>query len=172
MSTSIDEQVNCQLSVDNELKKVEYNGEEINFDDENDKKDYKKLKRIEFTPMESPYPGELEIEGEDKSGWLWDYKWPDRPTYASGSCYTAGLVLHCQSNDNKSPWHNFVSDTTHWRVDGNGQVELCNYVYGVVGKNWMPHPFTSRHIWQAYPRKTKSKLIGTPVLGNTGSFEL
>ena len=31
-----------------------------------------------------------------------------------------GLMLHCQANDDSSPWHNFVTDQEHWKISDGG----------------------------------------------------
>ena len=41
-----------------------------------------------------------------------------------GHCEGGGLILHCISQDETSPWHDFVSDDTNW-VDENNQAPEC-----------------------------------------------
>ena len=41
---------------------------------------------------------------------IYGYEWAN-----CNGCGCAGLGVHCVSDDSNSPWHNFVSDTTHWQ---------------------------------------------------------
>ena len=34
-------------------------------------------------------------------------------------CYNAGLLLRCTASRSSSPWHNFISDIYHWKVEND-----------------------------------------------------
>ena len=68
--------------------------------------DWKEENSFTFSSCDHCNPGELVIQGHDYNG--------------LNNCVWGGLLLHCTAVDTSSPWHNFVSDTIHWKVsDGS-----------------------------------------------------
>ena len=66
-------------------------------------------KEFGFTPAEDEY-GEIKVEVEDYDE-------------IGNDCSTAGFIMLCEASDGQGPWHNFKSDTEHWRAEDNS--ELC-----------------------------------------------
>ena len=89
--------VNCSLTIDNRIDSVSYNGLEMAVTGP----------LTDSCDQSHRYePGVLTIEG-------WDYQ-------TENDCLYGGLLLHCIANDISNPWHNFVTDQTHWKVsDGS-----------------------------------------------------
>jgi len=111
------------------------------------KKAYREEKTFEFTPDQNPMGGRLIIEGEN-----WDNE---------RHCDIGGLLLHCQSEDTLSPWHNFQSDTSNWHTkDGS---PLCSNNEGMAREDIdfikSLLALGSKKIWSD---KKKVTLIGTP----------
>ena len=68
---------------------------------------WQKENSFTFQSCDACEPGELVIKGKDYDS--------TRP-----NCIWGGMILHCTAVDTSSPWHNFVSDTIHWKVsDGS-----------------------------------------------------
>ena len=95
---------------------------------------------------ESPYPGELYVKGQD---------------YNDGECnHKASLLVHCTSTNPESPWHNFASDTKHWRVTDDDDATICDSnlpgmtLDGVSG------------IWRS-PKKRDLEVVGAPYVKGT-----
>ena len=85
--------VNCSLTIDNRIDSVSYNGLEMAVTGP----------LTDSCDQSHRYePGVLTIEG-------WDYQ-------TENDCLYGGLLLHCIANDISNPWHNFVTDQTHWSV--------------------------------------------------------
>jgi len=110
-------QVNCQFTIDNSAFEAWYNGQKLNIS--GDVHDWKKMKTFSFVPDQESDTQELMVKGGN---------WDD-----SGHCKLAGLLLHCQAKNNQtgemetsSPWHNFKSDTVHWRNEASANSKLCS----------------------------------------------
>ena len=72
---------------------------------------WQKENSFTFQSCDHCNPGELVIKGYDYNSW--------------NNCVWGGLILHCTAVDTSSPWHNFVSDTIHWKV-GDGSIPCTN----------------------------------------------
>ena len=144
------ETVTCQFTVDNELNNVSFNGEALSVTGDLD--DWKKEKVVTFSPGSDDH-GELRIEAED---------WNNQE-----HCIRGGLLLQCQSTDPNSLWHNFKSDTDHWRaLDGS---ELCTNNEGFAAAEDVPFVRSmlasgSKKIWTNNKEVT---LIGNPTSGES-----
>ena len=96
--------VNCSLTIDNYIKSVSYNGLELAVT--GPLTSYQKENSFNFKACDRYKPGVLTIKGHD--------------TNSENNCVYGGLLLHCIANDISNPWHNFVTDQTHWKVsDGS-----------------------------------------------------
>ena len=85
--------VNCSLTIDNRIDSVSYNGLEMAVTGP----------LTDSCDQSHRYePSVLGIEG-------WDYQ-------TENDCLYGGLLLHCIANDISNPWHNFVTDQTHWKL--------------------------------------------------------
>jgi hypothetical protein len=86
------------MTIDNAMKTVKYGDRELTADS-GSVNSWTSVKVFSFTdagPM-----AKLEIYGSEFSN--------------CDGCACAGLSVHCASDDSTAPWHNFVSDTTHWK---------------------------------------------------------
>ena len=91
--------------MDNEVLEVYYNDRPLYVFTQN-LKAWTHKKTISFEPEGDGY-GQLKIKGVDyNSGGSGE----DHCTITWG-----GLVLNCESRDGQGPWHNFKSDTRHWK---------------------------------------------------------
>jgi len=101
--------VNCSLTIDNRVDSVAYNGLELavfGILDDTVQENF-----FNFNSCDRYLPGALTIKGFDTSS---------SASVAVNHCYYGGLLLHCIANDIRNPWHNFVTDQTHWKVsDGS-----------------------------------------------------
>ena len=70
-------------------------------------------KEFRFTPVEDEY-GEIKVEVEN---------YEDGYDENGNHCSSAGFIMLCEASDGQGPWHNFKSDTEHWRAEDNS--ELC-----------------------------------------------
>lgn len=97
-----DEVVSCDLTIDNALTSVKYNGESLAIS--GSLTDWGSVKTINF--QNAGRGAKLEIEGYE---------------YSTGSCgcSCSGLGLTCTSSDPTSAWHGFTSDVGHWKAYGN-----------------------------------------------------
>ena len=96
--------VTCKLTIDNRIDSVKYNGASLAVTGVTN--NWQKENSFTFSSCDQCKPGELVIQGYDYNG--------------SNNCVWGGLILHCTAVDTSSPWHNFVSDTIHWKVsDGS-----------------------------------------------------
>ena len=93
-------------------------------------------------------PGVLTIKGYDVN--------------TSDNCHFGGLLLHCIANDISNPWHNFVTDQTHWKVSDDSTP--CTDDNGYIVR--LTTPFVKKmkdaraiQIWSNAQTVT---LIGTP----------
>jgi len=100
--------VNCRFTVDNQVNYVKYNGNALTFTGTNN---LYEEKLFSFESCSDKVPGELEIRGTDVN--------------PSNHCKWGGLLLHCTASRTTSPWHNFVSDNTHWTVSSEGNTTPC-----------------------------------------------
>jgi len=100
--------VNCRFTVDNRVDYVKYNGDVLPITGGSN---WFQEKVFSFQSCSDVSPGELEIRGTNLE--------------SSNHCYWAGLLLHCTANSTTSPWHNFVSDNTHWTVSSEGGAVPC-----------------------------------------------
>ena len=48
-------------------------------------------------------------------------------------CFWAGLLLKCTASRSSSPWHNFISDKTHWKVENGATPCQNDKLFPVVG---------------------------------------
>ena len=91
--------------MDDVTEEVLYNDVKLTMRGQLDQWDSKKI--TTFQSCDNNNPGQLILRGSDNQD--------------DDHCKRGGLVLHCTASDETSPWHNFKSDTEHWRVD-NGDV--------------------------------------------------
>ena len=70
-------------------------------------------KEFRFTPVEDEY-GEIKVEVEN---------YDDGYDENGNHCSSAGFIMLCEASDSQGPWHNFKSDTEHWRAEDDS--ELC-----------------------------------------------
>ena len=70
-------------------------------------------KEFRFTPVEDEY-GEIKVEVEN---------YEDGYDENGNHCSSAGFIMLCKASDSQGPWHNFKSDTEHWRAEDDS--ELC-----------------------------------------------
>ena len=89
----------CSITVDNSIVSVKYGGTEIKPDSGDPYWWYgvKKYKFVDGGPSKK-----LEVYG---------YEWDN-----CNGCGCSGLGVHCVSDKDESPWHEFVSDQTHWKA--------------------------------------------------------
>ena len=95
------------MTIDNAIESVKYNGQELTADSGN-VESWTSVKKYSFT--DAGTAATLEIYGYEYSN--------------CNGCGCAGLAIHCVSDDSNSPWHNFVSDTTHWQSRVEAPPEL------------------------------------------------
>ena len=57
-------------------------------------------------------------------------------------CFSGGMLLHCTANNENNPWHNFVSDHSHWKVDVDKPFCEPNRWYYNSGRS--QHPFLAQ----------------------------
>ena len=106
--------VECKLTIDNVIESVLYNGEVLEVS--GPLSTWEVANSFGFKSCDRQNPGSLIINGSD---------------YESGNnCYSGGFIMHCTASDPLSPWNNFVSDRTHWRV--NGDLPFCS-----KGAGWL-----------------------------------
>ena len=133
--------VDCSLVVDDELFSVSLNDQQLEV--KGNHKGWTNEKTFSFNSCKSE---SLIINGTD---------WNN-----GNHCTKGGLALHCTASDIRNPWHNFVSDKSHWKTSHGqticvrstmhwGNMPLTNNVNELGGKK----------IWA--DTKTVS-LIGTP----------
>ena len=79
------------------------------------------MKSFQFVPLDDEV-GEIRIEGQDQDGSNFDH------------CISAGLLLHCQASDTKSPWHNFKSDLKNWKAEDGSP--LCSNDGGMLNPQY------------------------------------
>ena len=91
--------------MDDVTEEVLYNGVKLPIRGKLDQWNQKKI--ITFQSCDKNDPGKLVIKGSDNQ--------------EKDHCKNGGLVLHCTSSDETSPWHNFKSESEHWRID-NGDL--------------------------------------------------
>ena len=134
----------CQFTVDNVITSVSYNG--IPLQVSGPLNDWRKENLIQFESCDDRRPGELRIKGFDWNNSL--------------HCYRGGLMLHCRAGRHSSPWHNFVSDTAHWK-DENGAKPCQNDLLYGLGYQFIKMLKTegARKIWSNRKNVT---LIGKP----------
>ena len=106
-------QVDCSLTVDNELFSVSLNNQQLKVNG-----NHSNLKIEKTFSFNSCKSGSLIVNATDWNG--------------DNHCTKAGLVLHCTASDIKNPWHNFVSDEGHWKAT-HGQT-VCTRTGGIL--NW------------------------------------
>ena len=98
--------VNCSLTIDDRIDFVTYNGLELTVTGL--LSNHLKEKYFNFNSCDRYRPGVLTIKGYDINSGGYD------------NCVYGGLLLHCMANEVSNPWHNFVTDQTHWKVsDGS-----------------------------------------------------
>ena len=105
----------CSMTIDNSIESVKYDGQELTTDSGN-VDNWGSVKKYSFT--DAGTSAKLEIYG---------YEWAN-----CNGCGCAGLGVHCVSDDSNSPWHNFVSDTTHWQ----SRVETPSALVGQTVNNF------------------------------------
>merc|ERR1711976_434742 len=115
--------VQCSLTGRNILDTVTYNSLELEVT--GNKSNHETRKLINFNSCEKTRPGRLTIKGR--------YTWGDEHT---DKCQYGGLMMHCQANDASNPWHDFVTDPTHWKVsDGSTPCSMSNKNGQVYGRS-------------------------------------
>ena len=67
---------------------------------------------------------------------------------SNNHCYWAGLLLRCTASRSSSPWHNFISDKAHWKVE-NGATPCQNDMFFPVSGAFISalNSFGAKKIW-------------------------
>ena len=117
--------IKCALVVDNTIDSVTYN--DIAVEVNGDTTSHLEQIDIEFKSCDKKNPGILTINATDVND--------------SNHCYYGGIIVHCQhvNNDATNPWHNFHTDLSHWKV--NGDLPFCAVEDGWYFKNGRGHDF-------------------------------
>lgn len=122
------DKVTCRFTVDNQLRYMAYNGNEL-YNDGGDKADWTKPKTVVFE-AERCNPGVLEIRGFNWEGHPEGRKYRGHANAKDG-CLTGGVLVSCTAPAG-SPWNNFGTNVNRWRAVG---VEMKGT------KSWRkPHP--------------------------------
>ena len=112
--------VTCKLTIDHKIDSVAYNGASLPVTGLSNY--WWHENSVTFQSCDYCNPGELVIKGSDIIS-------------TANHCVWSGLILHCTAGDTSSPWHNFVSDTIHWKVsDGSTP---CTNNGGIAGATWI-----------------------------------
>ena len=77
----------------------------------------------------------------------------------------------CTANRTSSPWHNFLSDTEHWVVDGTGATPCVNptgmYGLGVLSLTTNAYPFLASLVENGaesiFTTTAEATFLGTPT---------
>ena len=139
--------VNCSLTIDNRIDSVSYNGLKLSVTGTLD--NYKKENSFHFYSCHRYRPGVLIIKGSDTKN-------------SERYCYYAGLLLHCIANDVSNPWHNFVTDQTHWKVS-DGSTPCTDDNGWIVRQTWaFVKKMKDAGAIQIWSNTKSTTLIGTP----------
>jgi len=95
----------CTFMLDNRVNSVKYNGVPLGISPGSAVTSWNQEKVISFQSCCDNCPGVLEINGTNSEN---DYH-----------CNLAGLALRCTASRSSSPWHNFISDIDHWKVEND-----------------------------------------------------
>ena len=137
----------CSMTIGNSIESVKYDGQELTTDSGN-VDNWGSVKKYSFT--DAGTAAELEI---------FCYEWAK----CNGSgC--AGLGVHCISDDSNSPWHNFVSDTTHWQSRVETPSPLVGQTVNNFGYVWIRMSVTPSMRRRAYPDLVSVFLVTRPTL--------
>jgi len=137
----------CTFMLDNRVNSVKYNGVPLGISPSSMVTSWNVEKIISFQSCCDNYPGVLEIKGTNSEN---DYH-----------CNLAGLGLRCTASRSSSPWHNFISDIDHWKVENDATP--CEGVYS--GRDEIPFiaalkSFGAKKIWN---NKKIATLRGSPA---------
>lgn len=140
----------CTFTVDNKVEIVKYNGSPLTISGGN-VNDWLEEKVISFESCCDSCPGVLEIKGTN---------WEN-----SNHCQWAGLLLRCTASRASSPWHNFVSDVDHWKIEDNASPCQNNLLMFQQSGSWEPfisslNSFGAKKIWN---EKENATLRGSPA---------
>ena len=80
-------------------------------------------------------------------------------------------MLMCTATHTSSPWHNFVSDTEHWVVDGTGATPCFNnggiYALGVFSLTNNNFPYLASLVANGaksiFTTTAEATFLGTPL---------
>jgi len=104
----------CRITIDNRIDYVKYEGNAIELTGDTTGGgawNFQREKVFSFKTCSVASSGALEIKGTNYESF--------------DHCSWAGLLLHCTASNATSPWHNFVSDNTHWTVSSEGNTVPC-----------------------------------------------
>ena len=80
-------------------------------------------------------------------------------------------MLMCTASETSSPWHNFVSDTEHWVVDGTGATPCLNnggiYPFGVLYATTYPFmgSLVANGAKNIFTTTAEATFLGSPIPG-------
>ena len=94
--------VSCKFTVDNEVRKVYYNNQDITGQVSGNLGDWGPQKQFSFQEMSGAVL------------WITGYNWE------AGSCGTGGMSIVCTSTNTASTYHNMKSDSNRWKAKGFG----------------------------------------------------
>ena len=107
--------ITCTLTADNKVNGVYYKGFKLGLCPivqcpiQGDMSNWESEKKFSFNTPAKDEHGEIKVEVEN---------------YEDGDhCSSAGFIMLCEASDSQGPWHNFKSDTEHWRAEDDS--ELC-----------------------------------------------
>ena len=130
------------------MKHVFFSGYQLEIDGLLD--DWKSMKSVNFKSCSREDPGQLTIQGFHNN--------------TGDDCTIGGLLVHCTASDRQSPWHNFVTDSTHWRDQDNGTPceDEGGFLDLIPSDSFIDHILTnnSKKIWST--GNSEVTLTGTP----------
>ena len=137
--------VQCSLTIDDRIDSVSYNGLELPVS--GDLNNYGAENTFSFNSCVRYRPGQLTIKGFDAT--------------LGGNCVYGGLVLHCIANDISNPWHNFVTDQTHWKVSDGSTPCTHDHEWGPQTADFFKKMIDAGAI-KIWSNAQSVTLIGTP----------
>ena len=142
--------VNCSLTINSRIEAVSYKGLELVVNGR--KHNFYEEKFFDFNSCDRYRPGALTIEGSDV-------------TEDEKHCKYSGLILHCIANDISNPWHNFVTDQTHWKLsDGSTPCKDDNgWAIGTAWKIPFVKKMKDAGATQIWSNAQKVTLFGSPA---------
>merc|ERR1711971_853722 len=142
----------CTFTVDDVVDSVKYNGVSLGISGgPPGGATWEEEKVISFQSCCDNCPGVLEIKGTDVN--------------IDNHCYNAGLLLRCTASRSSSPWHNFISDIFHWKVENDAIPCQDNGNFPINAGAGIPfiaamNSFRAKKIWN---NETNAILRGSPA---------